>query len=765
MSYLSVINQLENIGDPTAFFEQLGAAITKGHHADYAEVIWVDAPRQHCVTIASNLIRYHGKPAATLTWSLDDGLYSLVYQRKEACLFTHLSADPRLQSLTHHVPDAIEHAVIMPIMYRHKMRGMLACYREHKSFDGEDVAMLMTFGVKITGAFYRRLSRLQEELVMGHAPAMHEQTMTGTPCAPGVAMGKVVVVSPPADLDAVVIQPAEDVSAEVAALTEAVAQVKQDINHLSAVLSKTLPNTETDIFSAYCHMIDRHGLVRDVTACVHAEGCTASGALKMVIDGYMQTFEKMDDPYLRARMIDVKDIGRRILSYLYSAGRHTKKFPKRTILAGYDLAPMAIAEVPEGQLVGVFCARGSRHSHASILARAIGVPTVVGIQDLVLQGLEGNVVLLDGYTGQLVLHPSEQRRRDFTKLIAQEVASEHQYEDCRGVPAATKDGVRIALHVNVGLGTDIHGALKVGADGIGLFRTEIPFMMRPHLPSETEQCSIYRQILKAFAPKPVVLRTIDVGGDKHLPYWHVEETNPYLGWRGVRLCLDQEHVLRMQLRAMLLASEALGPANIMIPMISDLSEIKAIHHIIEAIHQSLLQAGHPIMKPKLGMMIEVPSVICLLPKLAQHVDFFSVGTNDLTQYLLAVDRNNHRVAHLYDYWHPAVLHALMTIVDTCRVLQKPVSVCGEMAGDPMLALLLVAMGYQQLSMSPKSLPKMRWVLRHFTLAKTKSLLDAVMQHACQKDAQAVVKNALREAGLARLIGEHAHQPVAMMSEL
>ena len=225
------------------------------------------------------------------------------------------------------------------------------------------------------------------------------------------------------------------------------------------------------------------------------------------------------------------------------------------------------------------CARGSRYSHASILARAVGVPTVVSVQDLVMQGLDG-VVLLDGYTGQLVIHPSEQRRRDFTKLIAQEQASESLYEDFRGVPAETQDGVRISLHVNVGLGSDIHNALKVGADGIGLFRTEIPFMMRSHFPSEDAQCSIYNQILKAFSPKPVILRTIDVGGDKHLPYWQIEENNPYLGWRGVRLCLDQVHVLRIQLRAMLKASEGICAANIMVPMVSQVDEIKTVHRIV-----------------------------------------------------------------------------------------------------------------------------------------------------------------------------------------
>ncbi|MDH5371109.1 MAG: phosphoenolpyruvate--protein phosphotransferase, partial [Gammaproteobacteria bacterium] len=456
------------------------------------------------------------------------------------------------------------------------------------------------------------------------------------------------------------------------------------------------------------------------------EGNWAAGALRQTIQEHEQVFHEMEDSYLRERADDVRDLGRRILMHLQDVSQDAIEFPDNTVLIGDDISASMLAEVPRDKLTGVISVRGSRTSHVAILARAMSIPAVMGATDLPVGKIDGRTIIADGYSGRVFISPTEKVVNEFQRLIDEEDALSDELTALRDLPAQTEDGIKISLLANSGLLSDITPSLQSGAEGIGLYRTEFPFMERQKFPSEEEQRSIYRQVLESFHPRPVTLRTLDVGGDKALPYFPIEEDNPFLGWRGIRITLDHPEIFLVQIRAMVRASSGLNNLKILLPMISDIAELNEALGYIHQVYGELLEEGEDVVMPEIGVMIEVPSSVYQAGNLARRVDFLSIGTNDLTQYILAVDRNNARVASLYDSLHPAVIRAILQVVESARVHNVPVSVCGEMAGDPIAALLLLAMGIDSLSMSVSSLPRVKWVIRNITRERARQILSEVL---------------------------------------
>jgi phosphotransferase system enzyme I (PtsP) len=395
--------------------------------------------------------------------------------------------------------------------------------------------------------------------------------------------------------------------------------------------------------------------------------------------------------------------------------------------------------------------RSSALSHTAIMARALGVPAVMGVGDLPLAHLEGASIVVDGYQGRIFIEPTPTIRKEYERLIHQEEQLTAALEELRDLPAKTPDGVRVPLYVNTGLLSDLVSACGCGAEGIGLHRTEFPFMIRESFPGEDEQYQIYRQILETFAPKPVTLRTLDVGGDKALPYFSIQEDNPYLGWRGIRVTLDHPEIFLTQVRAMLRANAGLGNLQVLFPMISHVAELDEAMTLLERAYQGLAAEGLLAARARVGAMIEVPSAVYLTGVLAARVDFLSIGTNDLTQYLLAVDRNNARVANLYDSLHPAVIDAVYHIVQRAHQRGKPVSVCGEMAGNPGAALLLLGMGIDGLSMSAASLPRVKWAIRSTSQRQARELLERVLALEDEGAVHVLLNDALERAGLGALV--------------
>jgi phosphotransferase system enzyme I (PtsP) len=466
----------------------------------------------------------------------------------------------------------------------------------------------------------------------------------------------------------------------------------------------------------------------------------------------------MNDPYMRERAVDVEDMGNRVLANILgiTADKRIKRvIPDLSILIAEDVTAVMLAEFPSEKLMGIVSMRGSNNSHAAIMARAMGVPAVMGLSNIPIALLNEKEILLDGYTGDVIVSPNVTIRREFDQLLKEEqlLSERIRLEDT--LPTITTDNCEIRLFTNAGLSLEKEKNDNPYSDGVGLFRTEIPFMMRERFPTEQEQVELYRALLEAEPNKPFTMRTLDVGGDKPLPYFPISEENPFLGWRGIRITLDHPEIFLVQIRAMLRASIGLENLSIMLPMITSVSEVSEAKRLIRQafyeVEEEAQEQGESLYMPKIGVMLEVPAVLYQLPQLSKIVDFFSVGSNDLTQYLLAVDRNNPRVAELYDSYHPAVLSALHTIAKHSDLLKVPVTVCGELAGEPGGVVLLLAMGYRKLSMNNHNLLKVKWIIRNIHRGNAEQLLAKVLTLNNPQDVREKINQYLESVGLGGLV--------------
>ena len=658
----------------------------------------------------------------------DIGLVSLVGKRAEAINIADAVKNPRFQ----HFPEVSEegfHGFLgVPIIHHRKVLGVLVIQSTAiQKFSEDDETFLITVAAQLAAAIVHAeasggINGLQQST---NDKEHQSKPIHGLPGAPGVAMGTAVVMYPPANIDAIPDRSITDIEHEVELFDAAIEAVVEDITALSVRLKDVLPEEDRSLFDVYLLMINSQA-ISGVTRERIREGNWAPGALRQTIQEHEKVFREMEDSYLRERADDVRDLGRRILMHLQNDSPTVTEYPDNTVLIGEDISASMLAEVPIEKLSGVVSVRGSSTSHVAILARAMSISAVMGATDLPVGRIDGRTIIADGYSGRVFISPSKKIIREFKKLIDEEAALSVELMELRDLPAKTKDGIKISLLANSGLLSDITPSLQSGAEGIGLYRTEFPFMERQKFPSEEEQRGIYRQVLESFYPRPVTLRTLDVGGDKALPYFPIVEDNPFLGWRGIRITLDHPEIFLVQVRAMIKASIGLNNLKILLPMISDISELNEAQGLIHQVYGELLEEGENVIMPEVGVMIEVPSSVYQAGNLARRVDFLSIGTNDLTQYLLAVDRNNSRVASLYDSLHPAVIRAILQVVESARAHGKPVSVCGEMAGDPVAALLLLAMGIDSLSMSVSSLPRVKWVIRNITREQARQILSEVL---------------------------------------
>lgn len=680
------------------------------------------------------------------------GLIGFVGEREEPINIDDATKHPRFLPIAEVKEEAYRAFLGTPVIYQRQVLGVLIVQQhEPRRYDEAEEAFLVTLATQLAAiiAHAEATGALLELLQNSHTKP-HELIYSGVPGAPGIGMGVGVVVYVPYDLDAVPDHEPEDVEAEVALLNAAFATVREDLRLLGERLYPSLPPEERALFDVYQRILDSADLGKEVESYIRA-GNWAPGALRDTIAVHVRRLENLDNEYMRERAYDIKDLGRRVLACLQKNDRAILQYSQKTILIGESLTPNDLAEVAEGCLAGVISASGSADSHVAILARAMKVPTVMGVGETPIHELQDKEIIVDGYYGQIYVEPSAQLRAEFERLRHEENKIDAALEEIRDLPAITKDGHRVALLVNTGLGADISISLAAGAEGVGLYRTEIPFMLRDRFPSGEEQRIIYRQLLASFAPRPVTVRTLDVGGDKPLPYFPITEDNPFLGWRGIRITLDHPEIFLSQVRAILRASEGLNNMRIMLPMITDVAEVDEALRLLKKAYNEVVEEGYHIVMPPIGVMIEVPSAAYQARSLAKRVEFLSVGSNDLTQYLLAVDRNNPRVANLYDALHPAVLRALIQIVENGHQEGKHVSICGEMAGDPAAAILLLAMGFDSLSMNASSIGRIRWVIRHFTRKKSAKLLQEVLSMESAVMIRCHMELALERAGLGHLI--------------
>lgn len=716
--------------------------------ADVCSVYLTD-PREHGqILMASDGL--NPESVGKVRVALGEGLVTLVAERAEPLNLDNAPDHPRFV----YFPETGEeryHAFLgVPIIHHRVVQGVLVVqHHMQRRFDEDSLTFLITIASQLAGAIAH--AEASGGINGLKRPKLHtDKPLRGLPGSPGVAVGTAVVMYPAADIGAIPDRRIKDVEAEVAAFSEAVTAVKRDIEELSARLAHVLPAEDRALFDAYLLMLDSESLWGATVERIRA-GNWAPGALRDTVEEHARVFESMEDTYLRERSDDLRDLGRRILLRLQQEKASDREYPSDTVLVGDEISASMLAEVAPERLRGVISVRGSRTSHVAILARALSIPCVMGVVDLPVSRLDGKRVIADGYSGRVFVSPSAHVRKEFRRLAGEEAALSSDLKSLRDLPSTTPDGVNLPLYVNTGLLSDITPSLNSGAEGIGLYRTEFPFMIRDRFPSEEDQRVIYRQVLEGFAPRPVTLRTLDVGGDKALPYFPIQEDNPFLGWRGIRITLDHPEIFLVQLRAMLSASQGLDNLQLLLPMISDVSEVDEALQLLHRAHREVVEEGMDVRLPPVGVMIEVPSSVYQAGAIAGRVDFLSIGTNDLTQYLLAVDRNNARVADLYESLHPAVLQAIMQVVKAGHKCKTPVSVCGEMAGDPAAAVLLLAMGLDSLSMSASSLPRVKWMVRNFTRTHARQLLEDVLAMEDVRAIRAHLNAALDQAGLGGLV--------------
>lgn len=680
-----------------------------------------------------------------------EGLVSVVGETEEPLNLDDAPAHPRYRFIAETGEVSYHGFLGVPIIHHRKIMGVLVA-RQHdkRRFHDDEVAFLLTIAAQLSGAIALATASGGIKGIATDPATADTRPMIGLPGAPGIGLGVAVVVYPPADLNAIPDRQVSNIEEEVAVFHAALEAARGDMRALEQRLGDSLAAEDRALFNAYTLMLSSPSLENQTIECIRA-GNWAPGALRETIAEHTRVFDQMEDPYLRERAEDVRDVGRRILARLQNTPQGQRTYPEHTILVGDEITASMLAEVPLHRLAGVVTVRGSGSSHVAILARSLGIPAVVGLSDLPVGRIDGRELIMDGDRGRLYINPSTKVRDEYLLLAQEEVKLAAGLAELCDLPAVTPDGIRIPLYANAGLLSDITPSLHHGAEGIGLYRTEFPFMIRNRFPSEEEQRQIYRQVLESFAPRPVTVRTLDIGGDKMLPYFPIHEENPFLGWRGIRITLDHPEIFSIQLRAILRASIGLDNLRLLLPMISHVGEVDEALRIIRRVHQELVAQGEAAAMPAIGVMIEVPSAIYQIDSLAPRVDFLSIGTNDLTQYMLAVDRNNARVAPLYDSLHPSVLRALLQVVVTAQRCKRNIGVCGEMAGDPASAILLLGMGVSDLSASVTSLPRVKWVIRNFSIARARDILDEVLEMEDTRSIRHHLDNILQDAGLGSLV--------------
>ncbi|MFP6664956.1 MAG: phosphoenolpyruvate--protein phosphotransferase [Deltaproteobacteria bacterium] len=716
--------------------------------------------------------------------AVSEGLTGLVIESMDRVIVDDAPVHPRFKFFPELGEERYHSFLGVPVRERDAALGVLVVQTlRRRSFTADEVSLLRTIAGQISSVlvqarlldslkakdqeqadFRRRmldqLRRLETVDRSGERAAARKrgerrdpgERLRGIAAVPGFGIGRIHILHPQIVLAEIADEPGKDAEVEAERFDGAVEVAVSDLGRQQRKMDEILPEATGKIFDAYALMLRDETFALRVHQFIET-GSSAEFAVRGVVEEFLEAFGRMDDPYLRDRAIDIRDIGQRLLRILLGIESASEEKPEKgSVLIASELTLTDLSEIDLLELRGIALATGGETSHATILAKSFEIPTVVGIEGLLGHVAEGDNMIVDGNAGVVYREPGPEVVREYERMEGDYRAFNENLASLHDLPAETTDGRIVKLSANVGLVGDVVLAKRHGAEGVGLYRTEFPFVSFREFPSEQEQYEIYRKVIVGMEGAPVTVRTLDVGGDKYPMYLHMpQEENPFLGWRSIRVSLEMPEFFDVQLRAILRAALD-GPTRLLLPMISSLEEVHQVREMLDETRRNLEREGVPHCGDiPVGVMIEVPSAVYLAPQLVEVSDFLSIGTNDLIQYVLAVDRNNRKVARLYEPLHPAVLGTIDLVVQAAREAGKPVSMCGEMAADPMATLILLGIGLDELSMEPFFIPVIKKLIRSVSHESAVALSEEVLRLRTSRDIKRLVFDSMRELGLIELL--------------
>jgi phosphotransferase system enzyme I (PtsP) len=703
---------------------------------------------------------------------VDEGLTGFVVQKGEPVMAIDALAHPRYKYFPETGEERYHSFLGVPIFDKRKILGVLVVQTSRRRrFTRDEVRLLKAVAVPVGGMlvqlrllqsletkeeerrdYQRRMldavKRLQSYERKQKPTKRPQKTtavrLTGWPAAPGFGIGRAHLLVP--EVSFASLPERRNVASkkrEKSRFRAAVDRSIEEIDRLKARVQRSYPEIDPALFDTQRLMLLDENFLLPVGEKITA-GSSAELALESIVSGMIERFTGLEDAYMKERAFDIKDIGQRVLRNLLGVAERNRSFATAVIIVAPEISLSDFMLIESEQLKGIIMGRGGTTSHASILAKSLELPTVVGVERLD-EIREGDHLVVDGNAGTVYLNPSTDVLREYARLQNEYRAFNRELDSLRDLPAVTRDGCQIALGANIGLVGDLPIALRHGADHVGLYRTEIAFMSHRDYLTESEQAVLYERVVRTAEGLPLTVRTLDLGADKYPPYLVMpEEMNPFLGWRSIRISLEVPRIFKSQLRAIMRAS-AFGKLRIMLPMVSSLEELRRSKALVEEAKEELRKDGHAFDEDiPLGMMVEVPSAVYLADRFIEEVDFFSIGTNDLIQYLLAVDRNNRKVASLYQPLHPAVLRAVSDTVRVAINAGKPVALCGEMAADPVCTLVLIGIGLRDLSMSSFFVPVIKRLVRSVDIATAERIAAQAIELDTVKEVKRLVFEHMRD---------------------
>lgn len=675
---------------------------------------------------------------------IGEGLVGYVGQKQELVDLADAPSHPNFKYLPDIGEDEFFSFLGVPVINQGELLGVLVIQsRQKQGFNELEESFMVTLSAQIASII--ATSKSMRDANDANIKRCRGESGTG-----GIAIARAVVWQPTLSLEDVPITCTEDRDMQLELFNQAIFQLQTEMDQATLEMQERHnAQAANGYLSGYGNMLDDPTFQDEVASEILDKGLLASSAIKVVTEKRLQNFKLHG---LKEKYFDARDFAQIIISRLvHSSSQSVKIDHDKIILVVKNLPAAMVAELDRNNIAGFITVDNATSSHTAILARDLGIPAVIGVQ-LNLNEVDGHTVIIDGHNSEVLIEPSQSVIDEYRQLVSQNREQADLFSAEKNKKSITLDGVELKIQLNAGLSHNESDDLPAQTDGIGLYRTEIAFMLSQTFPSEMQQTEWYRKLLEQFKGYPVCMRTLDIGGDKGLAYLPIEEGNPALGWRGIRVTLDQPNILKTQLRSMLFAQQEFENLEIMIPMVSRLEEVISFKKILnEAIKEIVIQTNKPVKPPRFGVMIEIPSIAYVLPEIAKEVDFFSIGSNDLTQYLMAVDRSNQKVCRFFDVFNPAIIRCLKYLCDESNRLGKPISVCGEIAGNPLGALMLLSLGYKCLSMNYSELARVKYICRRISFADLQEIGQIALTLDNSVKIRALYNEYAANQGLSRII--------------